>query len=215
VRINKDNLVISVESELGSGGQIVAEEIAGLLGIPCMGEEIVDKAAELSHISKKLLHRYEEKSVRHAYDLTARDESELYIPPAQDFLTAQIAACRALAEQGPCILLDHHANTALSDNQDHISIFIHADREKRLAAFAAVHGLSQEQAKKVFTETERERRHYYQVLSRHWGEASNYDLTVNASTADPHTLALQVISYLETVTRETLVRPTQALKRGA
>ena len=38
----------------------------------------------------------------------------MHIPPARAFLLAQIAACRELAGQGPCVLVDHHSGAALA-----------------------------------------------------------------------------------------------------
>lgn len=215
MKINRKKLVISLESELSSDGKEVAAALAKALKLKDCGDEILPVAAELSGISLKLLRRYEEKRVRHAYDLTADGEDTLHIPPARDFLTAQIAACRAIADRGACIITDHHVNTALSDRDDHIRIFVHAQRESRLARYASEKGQSPEQAAKRFAREDRERIRYFKGVNPKWGKASNYDLTVNSDSADPETLAEHIVQYLETVTGERLVHPTQAQKRSA
>ncbi len=215
MEISIDRLALTVESELGSGGAELAEALASLLGLPCFNEEILAEAASLSGISETLLRRYEERRVLHAYDLTASEVSALRLPPARDFLAAQVAACRALALRGPCVLVEHHSGTALADHRDHISVFVHANRQTRLERFAAREGLRPEQAERLFEKRDRDRRRCFRGVSRHWGEASNYDLTVNSAGVGTEELAHNILRYLETVTREVFIRPTRAQKRGA
>ena len=215
MKINKDRLVLSVESELCAGGDAVAEAVAKKLGLRCRTREILPAASILSGISLKLLRRYEEKQVRHAYDLTAESVEDLRIPPAREFLAAQIAACRSLAEQGPCVLAEHHANAALSDREDHVRIFVHAPREDRLREFARRWGLLPEKAARAFAREDRARSRYFRNVAPRWGKSGNYDLSVNAAAASPEVLADHVVRYLESVSRETLVHPTPAQKRSA
>ena len=215
MKIDRNRLVITVESELCSGGEEVASELAKKLGLRCFSGEIADKASDISGISLKLLKRYEARRVRQAYDLTAEEEDELHIPSEKIILAAQIAACRELAAQGPCVLVDHHSNAALADDWNHIGIFVHADRETRLNAYAKRHGQIPAKAKRAFTREDRERTRCFRTLSRDWGKASNYCLTVNSSNVLPETLARHIIRYLETVTQEELVHPTSAPERSA
>lgn len=215
MKINKEKLVICVESELGAGGGRIAEALSKLLKCPCHGEDILQEASALSGIPLRLLRRYAEKPVRHAYDLTAKDEAELRLPAARDFLTAQFAACRAIAERGACVLADHHSNAALGDMEDKVSVFIHASRESRLQNYAAEKGLAPGAAEKPFAKEDRTRSRYFRGVSAKWGKASGYDLTVNADSAAPEALADHIVRYIETVSREQLAHPTQARERSA
>ena len=210
MKIDRDKLVISVEGELCAGSEALAEALALALRVPCRRGEILEEAKRISGISWKLLKRYEEKPVRSAYDLTASGEDDLHVPPARDFLAAQIAACRELADEGPCVLVDHHANVSLSDRPDHVSVFVHADRDARLREYARRWGLSPESARKRFAREDRVRSRYFRSVFPGWGKAGSYDFTVNADTASPRVLADHVIRYLETVTKEQLVHPTPA-----
>ena len=215
MKINKEKLVVSVESELGAGGGRIAEALSKQLKCPCHDEDILQEASALSGIPLRLLNRYAEKPVRHAYDLTARDEAELRLPAARDVLTAQFAACRAIAERGACVLTDHHSNAALSGMKDKVSVFIHSSRENRLRNYAAEKGLTPEAAEKPFAKEDRTRSRYFRGVSSKWGKASGYDMTVNADSADPETLADHIVRYIETVSREQIAHPTQARERSA
>lgn len=215
MKIDQDKLVITVEGELCAEQEILGAALANTLRMPCYRGEILETAKQISGISWKLLKRYEEKPVRSAYDLTASGEDDLHMPPARDFLAAQIAACRELAEEGPCILVDHHASAAISDRADHLSVFVHADRDARLLEYARRWGLSPEQAKRRFAREDRVRSRYFRSVFPGWGKAGSYDITLKASGIFPEELANHVIRYLETVTRERLVHPTPARERSA
>ena len=215
MKIDQDKLVITVEGELCAEQEILGATLANILSVPCYRGEILEEAKQISGISWKLLKRYEEKPVRSAYDLTADGEDELHMPPARDFLAAQIAACRELADEGPCILVDHHANAAISDRADHLSVFVHADRELRLAEYARRWGLSPEEAKPRFAREDRVRSRYFRSVFPGWGKAGSYDIALKGGGIIPKELADHVIRYLEAVTRERLVHPTPARERSA
>jgi cytidylate kinase len=215
MKIDWNKLVITVEGELCAEQEALGAALANVLHMPCYRGEILETANRISGISWKLLKRYEEKPVRSAYDLTASGENDLHMPPARDFLTAQIAACRELAEEGPCILVDHHANAAISDRADHLSVFVHVDRDLRLLEFARRHGLSPQEAKPRFAREDRVRSRYFRSVFPGWGKAGSYDITLKAGGIIPEELTNHVIRYLEAVTRERLVHPTPARERSA
>lgn len=215
MKIERERMVLSLESELGAGGEELAGALGRLLRLRVLSGELLEEASKLSGIPLKLLRRYEEKRLRHAYDLTATGEDDLRLPPARDLLAAQMAACRKAAEEGPCILVDHHANAATADLPDAVSIFVHADRESRLRRVAREKGQSPEKAAHAFDKAERERTKLFKSVAPKWGRASNYDLSVNATGSTPEQLADHIVRYLETVTREDLVHPTLALGRSA
>ena len=208
--------MISVESELASCGEEIARELAAATGVDYYSDEIVEEAADISGIPLKLLRRYEERPVWAAYDLTAENEGKIKLPRAGDFIAAQLAACRALAEQGSCILLNHHANLALGSHENHFRVFVHADWDSRVYTYAVEQGICPSRAEKELLCKGRARRRYFRSVTRHWGDARNYDLTINSTSISPVTAAKNIVDYLETVTREVIrPRPMKAPGRSA
>ena len=47
MKINKDNMIITIDTELCANGEKIAKELADMLHLPCYGEEILDKASEI------------------------------------------------------------------------------------------------------------------------------------------------------------------------
>ncbi len=202
MKLNRNNMHITIETEPGSNGEAVAKALSDSLGIPCYGKEILDKASELSGIPASQLHRYDGRTVRAAYDLLADDKTPLKMRSASDFIAAQIAACRALAQQGPCILVDRHAGQALAGSEDHVRIFIHAGFEERAARIAEAENKSVEEAAKELKKLDRRYRSYYRGSDHGWGEADRYDLTLNASDAGTDALTANVLEFLSVMTGE-------------
>lgn len=205
MKINKDNMIITIDTELCANGEKIAKELADMLHLPCYGEEILDKASEISGIPARLMHRYDGRAVHAAYDLLANDHDPLHIRPAADFITAQVAACRDLAAKGSCILVDRHASMAMEGTKDRVSVYIHSNFSDRAARLAEQEGLSAAEAEKQLKRADRAYRSYYRGNHKGWGEADSYDISVNASDGDVHTLACTLLSFLETMVGAELV----------
>ncbi len=196
MKLNLNNIHIAIETEPGTSGEAVARALSRALDIPCFSREILDKAAELSGIPASQLYRYDGRQVRAAYDLMADDKTPLKMRPASHFVAAKVAACQALAAEGPCILLDRHAGLAMENTADHVRVFIQEKFENRAARIAMKEQKTIEEAKKMLKKTDREYRSYYCKNDRGWGKANHYDLCLNASDVTVDTLVETVLAFI-------------------
>ena len=187
--------VIAVDTELYSGGEELAAALAEELGVPCFGEEILTAAAHLSGIPEQTLHRYDGRQVRAAYDLAAADTADMRLPTTGEMISAQLAACRRLTAEGPCVLLDRFGSAAFEGTRC-LRVFVHADFEMRAAALAEEKNLGPAAARRQLKHLDSARARYYRIGNRNWGNARSYALTVNATGADPGELAQRVAEYL-------------------
>ena len=186
--------VIALDTELYSGGEALGAALSSRLGIPCYGEEILTKAAELSGIPEGILRRYDGRSIVAAYDLTADDPAALHLPTTGSLISAQLAACKALAEKGPCILVDRFASHALSGES--IPVYLSADFDQRAAELARQKNLGPAVARRQLKRQDRARSRYYRNGNRNWGYAKAYAVSVNATGADPEELAVSLTAFL-------------------
>ena len=186
--------VIALDTELYSGGEALGAALSSRLGIPCYGEEILTKAAELSGIPEGILRRYDGRSIVAAYDLTADDPAALHLPTTGSLISAQLAACKALAEKGPCILVDRFASHALSGES--IPVYLSADFDQRAAELARQKNLGPAAARRQLKRQDRARSRYYRNGNRNWGYAKAYAVSVNATGADPDELATSLTAFL-------------------
>ena len=180
--------VITIDSEVCSGAEELAAALAGELGIPCYSTEILAEAANISGIQESLLQRYDGRSVVAAYDFAASDDASVRLPSTGAMVSAQLAACRSLAAQGPCILVDRFGSQAMQ-NENCVKIYVHADPEQRAAQLAETRQIGPAAARRQLKRMDRARSRYYRNGNRNWGYARAYDYAVNATDVEPASLA--------------------------
>ena len=176
-------MIITIGREHGSNGHLIASGLAEELGYRCLSKEIVDKAAEDSSFNKAILASYDEKRIS-PYIAT----SPHYMGMGEGFrLSTQIAAAqfdaiRSLAEAGNCIFVGRCADYVLRNRKDLFRVFISAPVEFRVRTMMDRKGLSEEQAKKLIRQVDKDRSSYYKYYTNQiWGEIENYDLCINSA----------------------------------
>lgn len=95
--------------------------------------------------------------------------------------TAQFDVMRSLAEKGNCIFVGRCADYILRNRDDVVRVFIMGDMPTRIKTIMARKNLSEDQAKKLIKEVDKDRSSYYRYYTDQiWGEAENYDLCIDS-----------------------------------
>ena len=192
-------MIVTIGRERGSGGHDIARALAKELGYTCFDKEIVDTAAENSNFSKEILHSYDEKRV------------SPYIVPVPHYLglnesfrlnmqvaSAQFDAIRSLAEQGNCIFVGRCADYVLRKQPDLVRVFIMADEDYRIKTMMARQGLSEDAARKLIRQVDKDRASYYKYYTDQiWGERENFDLILNSAKIGVDGCVKLIESYIE------------------
>lgn len=191
-----DKIVITIDSEVCSGSREIAFALAKELGIPFYDKEILAEASSISKIDERLFIKYDGIPVMAAYDLNAKDESSIKLPPAGDFISAQMAACKRFAKES-CILLDRFASKAIGENSGCIKIFIHEDFESRVLNYAKMEQLDPATARRKLKRIDRARKRYHRSVDKNWGSATNYAISINSTGTDPEIIARNILQCLD------------------
>lgn len=192
-------MIVTIGREHGSGGHDIARALSKELGYTCFDKEIVDTAAENSNFSKEILHSYDEKRV------------SPYIVPVPHYLglnesfrlnmqvaSAQFDAIRSLAEQGNCIFVGRCADYVLRKQPDLVRVFIMADEDYRIKTMMARQGLSEDAARKLIRQVDKDRASYYKYYTDQiWGERENFDLILNSAKIGVDGCVKLIESYIE------------------
>ncbi len=192
-------MIITLGRQHGSNGHDIARALAAELGCPCYDKEIVDHAAENSSFSREIFHSYDEKRV------------STYIVPSPHYFginegfrmnikiaSAQFDAIRTLAEQGTGIFVGRCADYVLRNRDDLVRIFIKADMPFRIDTIMKRKGLSEEQAKKLIKEVDKDRSSYYKYYTDQiWGDCEYYDLCLDSSRLGVDGSVKVIKSYIE------------------
>ncbi len=176
-------MIITIGREHGSNGHVIAAELAKKLGYRCLDKEIVDRAAEDSSFNKAILASYDEKRISPYISASPH-----YVGLNEGFrLSTQIAAAqfdaiRALSEEGDCIFVGRCADYVLRHREDLLRVFIMAPLEDRIRNLMERRELSEEQARRLVKQVDKDRASYYKYYTDQiWGEIDNYDLCINSA----------------------------------
>ncbi len=184
-----NNHVITLSRELGSGGNLVAEELSKRLGIPYYDKDIINKTSQEFGIPQDRLQKSDEKRTNSfLYSLATAQIAGVALPALslndiiiddRSFLFSS-ETIKRLADK-PCIIVGRCGDYILQD-QKIIKIFVCAEIEDRIKRIASSLNLSEKNALKLIQKTDKRRSSYYNTYTdRTWGKASNYHITINTS----------------------------------
>ena len=112
--------------------------------------------------------------------------------------SAQFDAIRALAEKGDGIFVGRCADYVLRNRPDLVKVFIMADPPVRTAVLMERKGITEEQAKKLLKEVDKDRGSYYKYYTDQiWGEAENYDLCIDAGRISVDGAVAVIKAYID------------------
>ncbi len=184
-----NKFVITVSRELGSGGNLIAQELSKRLDIPFYDKDIINKTAqEFGLPEEHLIKSDERKTNSFLYSLataqlansagSAFRLNDIILDDRSFMYTSE--TIKRLAEN-PCIIVGRCADFVLQ-NRNIIKFFICAELEDRIHSIAESLDLSEKNALKLIQKTDKRRAAYYNSYTdREWGKASNYHLTINTS----------------------------------
>ena len=210
--------IITISREFGSGGREIGKKLADDLGIPFYDKELLEMASKESGICQELFVKNDESYtnsflfslVMGNYPVSADGRINPDMPLNHKIFLAQFETIKKIAAEGPCIMIGRCADYALADFDNCISIFVHADMDKRIKRIASKYVLKNEpniidffisgntaekkkrilerydieknKAEDFIRKTDKRRASYYNYYTdMKWGEAKNYDLCINSS----------------------------------
>lgn len=180
----KENLIITVSRQYGSGGREIGRKLAERLGIPYYDKELITLAAEKSGYSRTLFEEADQKagnsmifslmragSMANSYELPLNDKIYLI----------QSGVIQQVAKKGSCVIVGRCADYVLQDKFPCVNIFIHAPLSKRMERAVQVYGLAPDTVQSVLLRTDKRRKTYYNYYTgRKFGDAQNYTLSLDS-----------------------------------
>ena len=173
---SKPGVIITIAREHGSSGKQIGKCVANALGIPFYYKEMITLAAKESGLNREFISDIHKNSPDIMRDLYLSSNAVQYAIKAQD------AIIREIAENGSCVIVGRAADYILKDYDNVVRIFIHAPQDYRIQRVMDVYGDTPKEAKVNIERSDKARASYYEHISgTHWGDARNYELTVDSS----------------------------------
>ena len=186
----KDNRIVVIGRQFGSGGREIAKKLAAKLAVKCYDKELLTIAAKNSGLCDTWFEVNDEKPnksflyslVLGSYSMGAPGLNGGEHPLTFQVHLAQQKAICEIAERESCVIVGRCADYALRDYPRMISVFISANVEDRVARVMEGSQVDEAKARDLVNKNDKSRASYYNYYSEgKWGDAKNYDLCINVS----------------------------------
>ena len=202
-------LIFTIGREFGSQGGEIGKKLAEKLDIPYYDKELLARAAKDSGYCEEILESHDEKPtssflyslVFDTYNASGMSTGGFMdMPLNHKIFLAQFDSIKAIAEEGPCVIVGRCADYALQDRDDVINIFIVAPEEERVKHVMTAHDMNEKKAKDMVIKQDKKRASYYNYYTtKRWGEAKSYNLVLDSSKLGVEGCVDMIIAFAEAV----------------
>lgn len=172
-------MIISIGREFGSSGHVIAEKLAEIFDIPLYDNNLLTHIAEEKEMDHDSIKKYDEKPKnRFLY----RKVSGYSSSPEENIANMQFEYIRRMAEEGKSfVIVGRCAETKLRDFPALISIFVLGRKEEKIRRVMEKFNLDEDSAKQLMQREDWKKKSYHNYYCKgKWGDARNYDLTVDS-----------------------------------
>lgn len=201
------HVVITIARQYGSGGKTIGEMLSKKLGIEYYDKDLIYLASEESGINADLFMKADEKIKNNALFRAVTKaqpyKGELISPDSNDFTSNknlfnyQAKIIKELASEQSCVIIGRCADYVLKDNDNVLSVFVHAPKDFCMEMAAKKHSMSESELEKFIAKTDKGRADYYKYYTgREWTDARNYDLCLDSSKLGFERCVDEIIAYM-------------------
>lgn len=172
--------IISIGREYGSGGRVIAEELAKRYNVSLYGKNLLDLVAQEKNLNLDELKKYDERA-RNIW--LSRSVDGFSNSPEDNVAQMQFDYLKERAESGESfIVLGRCADYVLREYEGLVKIFVTGETDTKIKRIASIEKLRYDDAKELVEKRNKMRRSYHNRYSKYkWGDSRYYDLLINTS----------------------------------
>ena len=202
-----ENFVVTFARGFGTGGKVIASQLAKELGIHCYENRILTLASQMSGLDENVFHEVNEK-IRQTNSISSflkgLPRSKSYIARNEKFVSDdklfeyQSEIIRSLAEKESCVIVGKCADYVLRDKPHVVSVYIEAPRDFCVQRTMENMGVTEEVAHATIERTDKFRADYYEYYTHgnYWTNPVNYDMTLNSQKVGVENCVKMIEEYL-------------------
>lgn len=190
-----EQLIISVGREFGSGGHVIAENLAKYFGFPIYDYNLLREIAIERTLDINKLEKYDEIPKNKLFSRNIRGYSN---SPEENIAHMQFEYLRKKADAGESfVIVGRCAETVLKDYSCMVPIFILADMEFKVERTADSKGISKADARRLVNYQNKKRKEYHNYYcTGSWGDSRNYEISINSSKLGIEKTTNLLIDYI-------------------
>lgn len=190
--------IISIGREYGSGGRVIAEELAKRYNVNLYGKNLLDLVAKEKGLNLEELKKYDEKArniwLSHSVDGFSNSPEDTVAKMQFDFLKEKANSGESFVVLGRC------ASYVLKDYDGLVKIFITGNEDAKIKRIAAIEKIEYGEAAVLVEKRNKIRRNYHNFYSKEkWGDSRHYDLIVNSSKIGIDNSVDVIDSYIKNI----------------
>lgn len=191
----KEQIIVAIGREHGSGGHYIAELISKALGIKLYDKKTIEAAIVDQGYSQELISQKDERPVNFfASRRIGKFSNSIEVNVAER--TFQMLRTKA-AQGESFVVLGRCGEQVLKDNPNCISIFICGNPQFKLSRIMEKLGLDAEAAIEEIKTVDRSRKNYHNYYcDTKWGDARGYDMTVKSDVLGCEKTAEMLTGYI-------------------
>lgn len=192
----KQQIIISVGREFGSGGHEIAEKLSEIFGIELYDKNILENIAELKNVNVADYEKYDEVPRNLVFSRKVKGFSNSM---EENIANIQFNYLKKKAEEGESfVAVGRCAETVLKQYPALVSIFVLSDWDAKVKRVMRIYGLSEKEAESYITRKDRKRREYHNYYCDiKWGDSRNYDISINSSKLGEEETAKMLAEYIK------------------
>ena len=201
----KEQFVITINRELGSGGRTVGEILARKLGVNFYDKALIVALEEKYNLTVEEIEKLKGRKTRWWEDFKrianvgtgfvdsssclAQFGKEPDVLTTENVFKVESEILQGIAEEESCVIAGRCGFFVFRNHPNHLSVLIQAPMEKRVARVVA---------KEIIAKVDTMRENY---VKRFTGttryDSRNYDLVINAAGKSEEKIADQILAYIE------------------
>lgn len=191
----KEQIIVAIGREHGSGGHYIAELVSKALGIKLYDKKTIEAAIVDQGYSQELISQKDERPVNFfASRRIGKFSNSIEVNVAER--TFQMLRTKA-AQGESFVVLGRCGEQVLKDNPNCISIFICGNPQFKLSRIMEKLGLDAEAAIEEIKTVDRSRKNYHNYYcDTKWGDARGYDMTVKSDVLGCEKTAEMLTGYI-------------------
>lgn len=204
----KDNIIVTIARQYGSGGREVGELLAKEYNLAFHDKSLIELAAQKSGIDLEVLRKADEDVTPSFLYSIAVGNFDMYplainmspyeMPVNDKLFNLQADIIKEEAEKGPSVFVGRCADYILNGYKRVIKVYIYADIDSRVKRIASKENVSENDARVLIYKTDKRRANYYNYYtSLKWGKSENYNLMIDTSTLGTEGAAKIIGEYIK------------------
>lgn len=202
-----EKFCVTIDRGFGSWGKTIGVKLSERLGVAYYDRDLSRLSADYSGINERFFVNVDEQNVkgRRFRKAAPVDLDAILSPDDEKFVSddnlfrLQAKVIRDLAARENCVIIGRCGGYLLADVPHAVRVFVHAPMDVCIKNVEQRYAVDARKAAQLIEQADTSRRAYYKYYTggKTWGDAANYDLTINTAKIGADKAVELILDYMQ------------------